>query len=1329
MSTCKVFKVDKAGKEIPSKLYEKLEEQFGDQRYDKPDGTQGELIKDSLWELARSQEFTNTYGNWKILPANEYRLVNKLDTPQESPRLYNLGDDENGQIIYGEPYMADVWSFASGKILATKPWNTSQFKATSSIKVAILRKAASALEKRIKTLSRQKSKELLSGQLKAQKKDLEKELDSIGEAVQDERLLNYAANAMEQTAAILEEMDMLILNMGVAEDEGTKKLTAAAAQDIYYYITAFSDIDSTLAQIQEGKLIVPDKVRMHLQTASDVHKEIAAKYERYAKDYVVNKFSTGGDMMKAWAETSYGKEFAQLNKKYKGDDVMLEQMGIKDKTKEEYIQMRLDEAKTTLEKRGAVIFRNMLEATNQDISFVQRWFLNAQDVNDDVLRALQMEISKVEDEIRLKWIDEVRALHGTFKELQEHQMKKDKNMTREEFYSFMLEKDEIGKPTGYFVSKYHSNWSRDRKKKQDEIYSQEGVSEAAKTRQWIKWKKENIKYNYTLPLRYIIPKGAKKEEKDKIIREATAKRDAKVEALKKEHEAALAASVPKRDAANNITRSGDRGPLSLFEDKIAMIHRASHTQFEIPKKPEDHAKYLNPAYKKLAAYSKLEGGDNIYWKYYIRYMNQNTINDEGLPSNFRTMYKMPSIRKSLPERLEDVHKWMGFFPKLIGKNSLYSEIFQKWKEERTVYVKGEVSERGEESEEMDNLRSKRRKNIQDYASISTDEEGRERQYVPIHYRGQIEIEDLTMDLHGSLVKNTWVTLSYQKMTQLLPYAEMLVFFLQKRLNFTQKAGFKTVGRGSIGRNIDVSAKNSYNAAKDLIEHRMFGVTKLDPGYEIGGLSVTKLLGLVQSYMSTTMLSFNVHSSIANANLANILFTIEGAAGEHFGKKDVAAAYEAYARDMPRMIADLTEPLDQHSKVNVVGLIYDPTNNFDHRQFDYAHNSKTAHLLHGFSLHFLNASVEHHVQSLTMIAYLKSTKILDENDMYLDAKNEPTEDRNKGISLWDSYRIKEGKVVYNHSIRYVEKMIGETTKKMPYYSRDDRAAFHRRGTVAIQRINQQLHGAYSERNAMPFQRLVLGSIMIVFKKYLVPGFRARLGGAAQTVRDYTPKVGKYSKGTLTDGEYIEHSSELPTATPTRMYDPMLGTYRSLGTYSTAYKFIGKVISDLELMKWQVVSANWAELSRNEKGNVIKAVSEIGLALFVLPAAGASMAALAKGQDEDDDFVNWYLGSFMAYRLHSELLQYISPMEAGRILKNPAITITFIERIIDFLSQGKTDTFRALSGEGMEIYKSGSRKGDRKISKKIYDLVPFYKHYTRNRYMKDIVSFYAETGRAR
>jgi hypothetical protein len=1315
MATCKVFKVDKDGKDIPSKLYEKLEEKYGDERYVDKNGVPGSIKKDKLWELARSVEFTNSYGNWKVLPGNEYRLVNGLGTDKETPRLYNLGEDENGEIIYGEPYLADVLAFASSKILETKPWNTSQFKATSSLKINVLQKAISALEHRIKALARKQGKQLLRGQLKAQKADLEKDLDKIGEATQDLRLLTYAKNALKQTADMLAELDNLILNLE-SNDPATKKLTAEAAQDIYYYISGFKSIDDTLTQIQQGKLLVPKKVREDLQLASDTRKQIERVYEHYATEYVVNKFSTGGDMMKAWAEASYTKEYAQLKKKYKDSPAMLEQLGVANKTKEEYIQMRLDEAKTTLEKRGTVIFRNMLAATNQDISFVQRWFLNVQDVNDDVLRALQMEISKTEDEIRLRWIDEVKALHGIFKNLQNFQMNIDKNMTREEFYSFMIEKDGKGKPTGYFVSRYHSSWNEYMQTERAKIMENENLTKAQKDSAWYKWRKQNVEINFNIP----VPANATKAEKSKIL--------ARVNALKIEYQSAKAAARPQKDAAGNVTQAGDYGPMMEFQDKMALIHRKSHTQFLIPKTVENKTKYKNPAYDELIAHSKKTGGTKIYWDYYTRYMDQNLKNDKGLPSDFRTMYKMPSIRKSLPERLEDVHKWMGFIPKLVGKNSLYSEIFQKWKEESTTYAKGEVSERGEESEAMDKQRSGRRKDVKDYVTASQDEEGRERQYVPIHYRGNIEVEDLTMDLHGSLVKNTWVTLAYQKMTQLLPYADMLVYFLEKRINFTTHAGVKTLGKGSIGRNIDVTAKNSYNAAKDLIETRMFGVTKLDPGYEIGGMSVTKLVGLVQAYMSITMLSFNWHSSLANANLANAMFQIEGLAGEHFGVKDVASAYESYARDMPRMIQDLTQPLDEHSKVNVIGLVYDPTNNFDHRQFDYAHNSKTAQLMHGFSLHFLNASVEHHVQSLTMIAYLKATKIMNKDDMYLDAKNQPTSDRDKGISLWDSYKIKNGKIVHNNDIHYVEKMIGETHKKMPYHSVDERNNFHKRGTVAIQRINQQLHGAYSNRNAMPFQRLVIGSIMIVFKKYLIPGYRIRLGGISETVRNYMPKWGKYAQGTLIEGEYVEEATGLPKANPTSMFDPLLGTWRSLGTYSTMFKFMGKMISDLKTLKWQVASENWEELTRNEKGNIIKSATELGIAMM-LPFMGAGMAAMAGESDEDDDFVNWYLGSFMAYRLHSELIQYINPIEAGRILKNPAITITFIERLIDFIAQGTTDGTRILTGDGADIYKSGSRKGDYKIGKKFYDLVPFYKHYTRNQYMKDIVSFYAETGRAR
>ena len=84
-----------------------------------------------------------------------------------------------------------------------------------------------------------------------------------------------------------------------------------------------------------------------------------------------------------------------------------------------------------------------------------------------------------------------------------------------------------------------------------------------------------------------------------------------------------------------------------------------------------------------------------------------------------------------------------------------------------------------------------------------------------------------------------------------------------------------------------------------------------------------------------------------------------------------------------------------------------------------------------------------------------------------------------------------------------------------------------------------------------------------------------------------------------------------------------------------------------------------------------------------------------------------------------------MELGRVVKNPAITVTFIERIFALLGQGKTDIGNILTGDGPEVYKSGLRRGDYKIGKRFYDVVPFYKHATRNEYMKDVVSFYTRS----
>jgi len=192
-------------------------------------------------------------------------------------------------------------------------------------------------------------------------------------------------------------------------------------------------------------------------------------------------------------------------------------------------------------------------------------------------------------------------------------------------------------------------------------------------------------------------------------------------------------------------------------------------------------------------------------------------------------------------------------------------------------------------------------------------------------------------------------------------------------------------------------------------------------------------------------------------------------------------------------------------------------------------------------------------------------------------------------------------------------------------------------------------------------------------------------------------------------YIEGEGSAPD----RYFDPLTGSMRG-SSWASALKFFFKSMTDLKRLKWQVASENWAELTRNEKAAIKKTVTEFAL-IFTLPLIAGAFKAAAE-DDEDDS--NYYTYSFLSYRLYSELVLYINPKEAMRILQNPTVTISFIERLLKFGSQLTSDVW----GLELEQYESGSRKGDYKVMKNFYDLVPFYKHATRHKIMSDIINYY-------
>jgi len=190
-------------------------------------------------------------------------------------------------------------------------------------------------------------------------------------------------------------------------------------------------------------------------------------------------------------------------------------------------------------------------------------------------------------------------------------------------------------------------------------------------------------------------------------------------------------------------------------------------------------------------------------------------------------------------------------------------------------------------------------------------------------------------------------------------------------------------------------------------------------------------------------------------------------------------------------------------------------------------------------------------------------------------------------------------------------------------------------------------------------------------------------------------------------------------PTKRYRIGTQTYAE-GMYVTAARTIPKllkaILKDLTKMQRDLQRTEWSQLSKHERANIIKTVSELGFGVVLF-----TLGSVLRGEAEDDeDNAYLYYLSFQANRLYTELYAYVSITEMMRILQSPMATITMIERVKMLVSQLVEDVFWNL-GE-WETYQSGTRKGKSKISKSIQDVIPFWKHGTRHEHLADVVNYY-------
>lgn len=676
------------------------------------------------------------------------------------------------------------------------------------------------------------------------------------------------------------------------------------------------------------------------------------------------------------------------------------------------------------------------------------------------------------------------------------------------------------------------------------------------------------------------------------------------------------------------------------------------------------AKYKNPQFNKFNPDHKdYLGKDSPIVQYYEFIREARAEADRSLPEFKQNGLALLGVRKSWMERLES-----GKFEAKAMTEHLKS-IFQRKPDD---VDKGEVV--------IDDKRSM-------YQPITTDESGKRVHYIPVHWQSKLPLDQQSFDISTMMAMEKLMTLQYAERSTIIDNVLLLREIVGDGEVQTWTGDKKNVSLFSWKRfhatnsekNLDFdtikgSNSNRYKMINNFIEDKLYGVKTADENFLFLD---PKAWGQIMAYTGTVMLSLNVVAGISNAALGQLLTIAESIGGQFYNKSDLLYAESTYMADLANIVSDIGAR-EYSSKTNLLQEIFDPLNDFGAARYRFGDNTMFKRLMKQSTLHFINNMGEHWIQSQTMYAVLNNTKVIGDDGKYI-TKEGSSENRQDGIGLDQLFTQDKNRLTLDPRAKYID--FGG--RKMPVSTPTQRQEAFFRVKYRMQQINESLHGAYSDQNKNEMQRKVWGKLLMMLRKWAIPGFKRRFLGGVRAYRGQESKI----------------------------WSNQLMEFRE-GTYVTFVRFINNLRKDL-LQSQYDLAGSWNELTLMERSNIRKTLTEVAFMLSTLVLAGIMRGLASDAPEEEKN--QYYFAAYQFNRLYSEMAVYFNPMEALRILKSPAASFSMIERLSRLTWQLTTDPL----GE----YQAGRRKGDLRINKQITDLLPWYRQIDRLGHMVEMDQFFS------
>ena len=553
--------------------------------------------------------------------------------------------------------------------------------------------------------------------------------------------------------------------------------------------------------------------------------------------------------------------------------------------------------------------------------------------------------------------------------------------------------------------------------------------------------------------------------------------------------------------------------------------------------------------------------------------------------------------------------------------------------------------------------------------------------IPIYFINDIDIKDISLNLAESLMQFDHMSNLYEEKLEIQSHVLAMQHLIGTReVLATNAAGdiLKDKLASGMGidmtKNLDPLRSNNYKHLEEFIKMNYYGQSQelflIARGDK--NISMNKVVHRVVGLTAMNALAFNLLQGVNQITMDELSSYAEAAAGQHHTRKEWIRGKALYWK-YGASLQDIGKMVPKTILGKLIDL-YDPVQgDFTDQYGKKVTGSEIKKRLSTDMIFFLQHGAEHEVNVTRMITLMLHAKPKNGNGKYVTKNGQETDDVSKAMSLFEAYEA--AKVNEDGTFTLPHNLIFDQKQRM-----DLRNKLHA--------INKYTNGIYNNFDKSILKRRWYGPLFTLFRGWMTPGMRKRWG----------------RKG-IGGGVHV---------------DEEVGAIGE-GTFHT----FSRMLRD-GMMKYHLnLSKTWQTRTPMEKQNIKRTLVDLEgiLATFILQIL---IAGAASG-DEDDDSWAKNMILYQAIRLRAELMAYINPKEAFRMLESPIPTTRMIVGTFDLVSEFIGLLFygypsKLISGEYPEkfTYKRDTgqfEKGDLKAKKKLYDLIPVLRGFEKSKYPEE------------